>query len=200
MVNGQSKIKTYLSLFIPSGIGVVLYTFFAGLLLFLHQFKEIESYLDLPKHFQLLPIFMRWLEKVLLTSIGEAKTQALVVGIFWAFVGLGVYILLHGIARFISELGEGIDERRYYWPKGTNRNQPLLEATERMLFRVIALVALVTVVVGPLARVLSGPIWKDFIGPSEIWQLVVWFVAIWLMLHASVVLTRLVVLKARIFD
>jgi hypothetical protein len=200
MVNGQSKIKTYLNLFIPSGFGVVIYTFLAALLVFLHQFSAIERYLDLPTHFQFSPIFLHWLDTGLTRLIGEARTQTLVVGLFWAGVGLGVYVFLHGVSRFLNDLGEGIDQRKYFWPKGTNRNRPLFEALERFFFRFVALVALLYVVFGPLAHVLGGPILKDVVGSSLAIQLSVWFVAIWLMLHVCVILVRLVILKPRIFE
>lgn len=187
------------SVLTPSGLGAVAYTTIAALLLFLYQFKEIEQYLQVPGNFHLGAFIMKWLDIVLTSAIGEERTQTLVVGTFWAFVGLGVYVLLHGIARFIIEMGEGLDQRKFVWPKGTNRYRPLLEAAEKGVFRFIALIALIMVVLGPLATVLSGPVWQEFLEPSKPLQLLVWFGTVWLMLHAAIVLARLVALRARLF-
>jgi hypothetical protein len=142
--------------------------------------------------------FTVWLEKFLNSTIGQSTTETLVVGLFWAIVGLGVYVFLRGIARFLTELGEGYEERSFLWPRGVNRNRPLVEAAELTVSRIVAFFGLMIVVFGLLTRVLSGPVWVDFIGPSTPIQILFWFPAGILTMHCCIVLLRLVVQRARL--
>lgn len=196
----NTKIKQYFALFVPSATGAVLYTFFSGLVVVLNQFGFVKDYLQIPRDFNFLRVITGWLDSALTALIGQSRTETLVVGLFWAFVGLGVYVFLQGMARFILELGDGIDARKYYWPKGTDRNRPLVEAAQRFAFRATAFIGLVFVVFVPLARLLDGPVWTVFLGPNVPFQLVVWFMVLWLTLHLCVVLMRLVALKPRLLD
>lgn len=200
MVYDAPKIKTFASVFSPSGIGLVFYVFFSGLLVLFHQIPVIEQYIDVPEGFNVFRLITSWLDSFLTGVFGETSTETLVVGLFWALVGLGVYIFLRGIGRFIDEFSEGVEEREYMWPKGADRNRGVHEAARRSLFRSLAFIGLLLVVFGPLARVLGGPVWTVFLGPSQPLQLGVWFVATCFVLHIIVVLLRLIVLKPRLFD
>jgi hypothetical protein len=200
MKQNSSKIKTFLSLLTPSGIGLVLYIFVSGTVIFMHQIPQIEQYMEIPRNFSLFRLITGWLDHLLNGSIGEARTQTLVVGLFWALVGLGVYLFLQGIARFITEFSEGLDEREYLWPKGVDRNRGVVEAMRRTMFRILAFIGLIVVIFGPLERVLSGPILEVFLGPSPIVRLGGWFIASCLTMHIFVVLLRLVVLRPRLFN
>jgi hypothetical protein len=194
-----TKPKPYISLFTPSAIGVVLYTFLSVLIIVLNQFKTIEQYLQVPHNFQIMHSIFSWLDSALTRMIGENSTASLVVGLFWAVVGLGVYIFLRGIAHFISDLGEGYEARGFVWPKGANRNQHLIEAFTRTGFRIVACIGLLVILLGPLAAVIHGPVLTDFIGGGFVATLVFWFIASWITLHLVVVLLRLVILKPRLF-
>lgn len=195
MINTNTK--KYLDLFIPSAFGVVFYTFFSGLVIILHQFSFIREYLEIPRDVDFLRMFTHWLDRVVTSSIGQSTTETLVVGLFWAFVGLGVYVFLRGVARFLNDLGEGLDKRNYLWPQGASRNQALMEAVQRIAFRIFAFVALAVVFMGPLMRLINGPAYPDF---STSLRLLVWFVSLWLMLHMCVVLMRMVALRPRLFS
>lgn len=184
----------------PSSIGVVLYTFFSALVVTLNQFSFIEEYLQVPNDFNFLRVITGWLDSLLTSLIGQSRTETLVVGLFWAFVGLGVYVFLQGVARFIMELGNGLDERSYYWPKGTDRNRPLVEAAQRTVFRSMAFLGLIFIVFVPIARLLDAPIGQVFFSESRPLQLAVWFVVLWLTLHLAVIMLRLVALKPRLFN
>lgn len=191
------KIKKYFSVFTPSAIGMVLYVSVMAFVIVLQQFDSIREYLQLPS-VQFMPALTLWLEEFLTATIGESSTATLVVGLFWAVVGLGVYIFLRGIARFLTELGEGYEDRGNLWPRGVDRNRPLVDAAERTVSRIVAFFGLMIMIFGPLTAVLSGPIWVEFIGPSKMTQILFWLPAGILTMHACVVLLRLVVFRARL--
>jgi hypothetical protein len=200
MYPSAQKIKSFLSVLAPSALGGVFYTFFAVLTIFLNQFEVIQQYLQVPLNIHLGRTIASWLDHLLTATIGETQTDTLVVGLFWALVGLAVYAFLRGIARFINELGEGMEVRGFLWPKGVSRNKAIFEVIERAVFRLVALVAFLWLLFSPLALLLSGPVFVDFIGSSRPMQLIVWFAFLWLTLHLAVVAARLVMLRQRIFD
>ncbi len=199
-MRNQFKTETVASVFSPSAIGVVWYLFFSGLVFSLHQLPAIQQYLRIPRDFNVARLLSSGLEDVLNSLIGSGRTAALVVGAFWAVVGLIVYLFLRGIAQFITELGEGMEQREFVWPNGTNRNRRLIEAGERVLFRVLAFAGLVFMVFVPGAHLLEGPIFVDWIGPDVFLRSVVWLLVSIFVLHICVVFTRLVLLRPRILD
>lgn len=200
MVNSLSKSKAYFALFTPSGLGMVLYMFAAFVVIGLNQVPIVKDYLELPADLDFFRIFAGWVDTLLLNTLGEGRTNAFVVGLFWAFVGLGVYIFLQALARFIYELGEGLEERRYVWPKGSSRLQPLKLIVERAIFRVVAFCVLVYVLFGPLAQLVKQAPYKDFVGSNVVLQYIVWFLGILFISHCALVLVRLIALRARLFE
>lgn len=189
-----------LQLFTPSAIGVVLYTFLAVLFIVLNQFSFVEQYMQIPHNFQLTHVIFTNLDHILTRVLGESRTAVFVVAAFWAVVGLGVYVFLLGVIHFINDLGNGYEARGLVWPKGANRNHELAAAFQRIALQTFAFIALIYVVFQPMAAVINGPVFVDFIGPSLIMQFIGWFIASWLTMHVFVVLLRLVVLKPRLFS
>jgi hypothetical protein len=191
----NKKTELVRELLLPSALGAVLYAFGAGLVIGLHQLSSIQQYLQVSSDINFSHVFLNRLDGAVNTLLGQTRTDALVVGLFWAGVGLVTYVLLRGIAHFIADVEEGIDARRYLWPRGVDHNRALLEAFERVLFRILAFAGFIVVLFGPLARLLGGPLH----GESNPLNYVVWFVLLWLSLHLCVVLVRLTVLKLRLF-
>ncbi|MDB5182092.1 MAG: hypothetical protein JWP13_855 [Candidatus Saccharibacteria bacterium] len=188
--------KRSFSLFMPSALGAVLYSFLSGLIILLHQFSAVKQYLQLPGDVDFIRMFTGWLDRTITGNVGESLTATLVVGLFWACVGMVVYAVLVGLARMLNELGEGFAQRGYLWPHGTTHNYRLKEAVERGVLRIAAFIGLVYILLGPLARLLQGSL---LIGPSAL-SLFIWFVCLWLSLHACVVLLRLIALRRRLFE
>ena len=199
MKNAKSNPGAYLSLFIPSSQGTVLYVFLSGLTIVLNQFDLIQKYLQLPHDLQIVRTLASWADRALTNTIGVSSTETLVVGLFWAGVGLAVYFCLCGLSRLMIEFDDDLDVRGYVWPKGVNRDRPLREFAEKTAFRLIAIVGLLITVFGPLAAVLRGPLFVDFLGSNELLQYAVWFIAGFITWHVVVVLLRLIALRARLF-
>lgn len=196
----KSKTQAYFGLLLPSGIGAVLCGFGALLVIVLNQFPYIQRYLDLPANIEFTRFFAHKLDVLLTSTIGEARTNIVVVGLFWAVVGLAVYVFLQALSRFMMQIGEGFEEQRYVWPKGANRRQPIVQATELALFRLVAFIGLLFMVFQPLASLIKGVPFKDFIGPNLPLQYFIWFVSLFVVLHCCIVLLRLVSLKVRLFE
>ncbi len=186
-------------MFLPSGIGLVLYASLAMLIMVLYQFGSIQQYLGLPRDIAFAQYVKNWLDETLYNTIRSGPTEAVVVGLFWAGVGLAVYVFLQGVSKSAFELEESINERHYVWPRGSDRNSPLLQVLERSVFQTVAGVLALFWFLQPLARVLDGPVFMASIGPNVLLQYVIWFLAIVLALHVLVVLLRMVALRRRLF-
>jgi len=182
-------------LFAPSWIGTIIYSFLSLFAIIVNQFADIRSFLEVPHNVQLMRIVTVWIDQSLTNVIGKSRTETLVVGLFWAIVGLVVYMFLRGVAQFLMNLEENFTARKYVWPRGTNRYAPIKRLAEQAILRLGALVGFVFVVFVPLAAVLRGPVFVDIIGDSMPIQYVVWFVASYLSWHLAVILLRLVTLR-----
>jgi hypothetical protein len=199
MAASISKFKQYTAVFLPTAGGVVFYLFLSAVILISNQVESIRNVLDLPGNIQLSRTAFHWAEKTLTGLIGQSRTTTLVVGLFWAVVGVVVYILLLRLAHFIVEVDDGLSQKGYVWPKGADRYAPLKRVAESVLFRGIAAVILLILIFGPVPLAIRGPVFVDLVGPNHVLQLVVWFFANVLLLHTIVVLARLVVQRRRLF-
>lgn len=198
MSDVRSKLSNLLGLLAPSPLSAIICVTLAVATLVLSQVESIRSFLLLPKNLEVFRTLAVGADTVLTSTIGESRTNVVVVGVFWAIVGLAVYLFLRGVARYIAELDDAVEVRHYVWPKGANRDSPLLTTLKRTLFRGLALVALLALVFGPLADTLKGPVLVDLIGTNQHIQNAVWFIASLLLWHAVVVLLRLVLLRQRL--
>lgn len=199
MADSKSKLRTYLHIFLPTYAGLFIYTMLMVFTMILYQAQTIRQYLAFPNQLNAQNFIVTHLDRLLHSTLGEARTNIVVVGLFWAVVGLFVYIFLRGMARLIYELGEDLEERRYLWPKGSNRYKPLELLAERALFRIAVFIALIFYVVHVLSTILSGPVFPSFATTSAVLQYVFWFVIGCVIWHGLTVLLRLLVLRARLF-
>lgn len=198
--SAYKKAKPYKPLFMPSPIGIVMYSFLAALIIILKQFGSLERYLQIPHGLQLTQTVFTGADHVLNKLLGSGRTAALVVGFFWALVGVAVYVFLWGLARFMNDLGAGYESRGFVWPKGADRNSQVMQVLKRGAFQVLACIGLLAVVCGPLAAVINGPVSVALLGENVVLRYALWFAAIWVLLHVAVVLLRLIVLKPRLFS
>ncbi len=194
----KDRLAHYVSLFLPSPLSAVVCVTLAIATLVLNQIEWIRTYLLLPDNLQVFRTVAGWVDVFLTKILGASTTNVVVVGAFWAIVGLGVYLFLRGLARYIMELDDSIEARRYVWPRGADRDRPLRVMLERTLFRLVALVLLLMTVFGPLASTLKGQMYADFFGPNENVVNLAWFLISLFWWHAVVVLLRLVLLKPRL--
>lgn len=196
----QSKTQKYLNVFVPSGLEMVFIVSVALMLPVLHYFEVIQQYIGLSGSLNIGSILKGWLDTLLNSTLGQGFTETFVVGLFWAMVGLGVYIFLRGVMKLLFDISESMGERGYVWPRGADRHRPMVVAIERTSFQVVVALILFFWVVQPVVRLLEGPVFVDAIGQSMILQYIIWVVLTVLSLHFAVVLLRLVLLRERVFD
>lgn len=199
MANTRPKLLGYLKVFAPSGIGLVFYVTAAVMIIVANQFSFINKFLQLPTNLHVGRDLAQVMDRALTSTIGESRTTTLIVGLFWAGVGVVVYILLRSLARVATELDEDLGETRYVWPKGADRSKPIRELVSRLVLQGIALAGLFAVVLGPLAEALYRPVLVNLLSLGTAAKFIVWFLVLVLLLHSAVILMRLVALRPRLF-
>lgn len=190
----NKNIKMFVRLLVPSIFGAVMYSLLTGLVAVLHEFSSLKQYLQIPGDVDFFRMLTSWLDRAITSHFGESVVATLVVGLFWALVGLVVYGLLVGLAGTFNDLSRGFDQRKYIRPRGMSRNQALVEAAQQAAVRLTGVVGLIFMVFGPLVRLVSGPPNN----PATTAGWVVWFGLLWLALHACVVFGRFIALKPRL--
>jgi hypothetical protein len=199
MANTQPKLLNYLKVFSPSAIGLVFYVALAAAIIFANQFSFINKFLQLPTNLHVGREIARLADTGLTATIGSSKTTTLVVGLFWAGVGIVVYFLLRSLAKVAVELDEDIGAATYVYPKGADRSRPIRSLFARLILQGIAVAGLFAVVLGPLAEAIHRPVLTHLLNLGIVSTYIVWFIVLFLLFHFSVVLARLVVLKPRLF-
>jgi hypothetical protein len=198
MTNTKPKLTQYWRVFSPSALGMVFYVAIAAVVIVANQFSVVNKVLQLPTNLHVGRELAEASDKVLTSTIGAGRTTTLIVGLFWAGVGIVVYIVLRSLAKIATDLDENIGETRYIWPKGADRSRPLRQLFGQLLLRAIALAGLLAVLLGPLAEALHRPVLVHVLDLNTFMTYVVWFVALVLLMHSAVVLLRLVMLKPRV--
>lgn len=190
----NKKFELYRALILPSAIGVVFYTFASAMVIILNQFSFIQQYLQIPGNVSFMRMFLDWLDGFTNHMLGQAHTEVIVVGLFWALVGLVVYLFLHGLAHFISDLSDDLETQHYLWPGASARSRAIHDAIARAVFRLFAFVMFVIVALVLTPAEIKGPA-----GAASVPHFALWFIALWATLHLAVISLRMVMLKTRLF-
>ncbi len=166
----------------------------------IHQFSSIRHSLGIPGGIDIQHLLSSWLNSFVTHVFGQTHTNTAVVALFWAIVGVFVYVLVLGVMGSLRELGSDIEERTYLWPQGANPHSPLVGFFERAGVHVVALVILALYIFYPLAIVLHSPSFiSGATAHSSLIVDVIWFVVGTIVWHGLVVVLRLLFLRNRIF-
>jgi hypothetical protein len=164
-----------------------------------HQFANIREALGIPHGIDLQGLVGNGLNTAALHIFGADHTNTAVVALFWAVVGVFVYMLVLGITGALRELGTGLEEQTYLWPKGVNPHAPLKGFAERVGVHVLAFIILLLYIFLPLAIVLHGPLLLgSWLAGNSVLLHIVWFVLGTITWHGLTVVLRLLFLRERL--
>lgn len=169
-----------------------------GVTIVIHQFASIRQALGIPGGIDLQHMVSGGLSTSVNHLFGTSHTNTAVVALFWAVVGVFVYILVLGITGALREFGSDVEEQSYLWPKEANPHSQLVGFLERTGVHLLALAILLLYVFLPLAIVLRGPVLGGSLAGSMLWLYVVWFALGTVVWHGLTVVLRLLFLKNRL--
>ncbi len=201
-LNKQSDIKQAIFWLLPTASEIVAYIGLGLLTVLVANIRAFRSSFLLPENFQVKKAIFDNIDN-LLNLLTFHKTDVVVTAVFWAFIGLVVFLLFTVVLTFSSEFTNELGTRRYIYPKGANRNFIFRAYLQSMLLRLVALCLLLFytfVVFGALMPwVLSHYVMQGGFNYSYIITVLGILLLEILMLHFFAILGRIIFLKKRIF-
>lgn len=201
----SKKWSRSLDILLPSTGGLVLYVFLSLLTLLIHYVSSIQHFLDLSGSFAIKSSLLNFLNNILVSIFGTKISNSLVLGLFWAFVGIVVYIFVQGIAVIFQDLGRDLEERKYILPSGADRNKPLKQDIEHAVFRTAVSAIFLFYLIYIFGYFLRGKFYGS--APKQYWaslgsgvHIILLFLGECLALHGIIIFLRLLRLRRRIFE
>jgi hypothetical protein len=196
-----SKLLSSLAIFLPTWFGAAVSASLMVVTIIIHQFASIRSTVGIPGGINLQKMASSGLDGIVTLIFGQSHINTAVVALFWAMVGVFVYILVLGITGGLRELSSGIEERTYLWPQGANPHSPLKGFLERFGFHALGLIIVALYIFLPLAIVLRGPVLPaSSLANSQLAMYTVWFVLGTITLHGLTVVLRFLFLRNRLLS
>jgi hypothetical protein len=199
------KMKTLsaLDFFAPSAFNLVLYITIFIITILISQPSQYKN--DLQNfhltEFQGSILYTAIHDSSKFISTGLANSVAIY--IFWVVIAIFVYLVANRLTQNVEELAHDVSLKQYIWPQGSDRNGPLKEFFEKLVFRFVMLVALI-VYIFKLVPLIDN-FWKHKnIGLSfsvhsiSAFGLVLLYEL--LFLHFGVILLRLFFIKRRLIN
>jgi hypothetical protein len=183
----------------PTWFGIFVSASLMAVTIIIHQFASIRQALGIPGGIDLQRMVSGSLDTFATHIFGQSRTNTVVVALFWAIVGVFVYVLVLGISGAMREFGSDIKERSYLWPREANPHKPLKGLIERVGVHMLAIVILALYVFLPLAVVLHGPLLLgSSLAQTSGLLYATWFVLGTITWHGLTVVLRLLFLRDRL--
>jgi hypothetical protein len=190
-----------IDVFVPTALGMACYIAIFAVTVLVNQPSQYKD----TWHTVIVSDLQGTASAIHIDTIGHLiKTQAantVTLYAFWLVVAMAIFALGTKLTKNVNELAEDVGLRYYIWPKGADRNAPLKEFFEKLVYRLVVAIILVVY----LARALPwlSLQWKgaDLAISFGLHSLTVYlplFIAEVVFLHLTVVILRLFLIKKRI--
>ena len=205
MQNQKNKFVALLTWLLPSGSELIIASTFTIATLAISNSTVVRDLIFLPQDFQIKTAALDSLSRLIETVFGDQIARSGVVAIFWALVGLFVYILIWLGLNFSNELGNDLALTKYLHPRHVDTHSRLRDLISKVVFRAMALFILifyVNLVMSTLLPYIGGMFrvtlqqWPSmislkYLGLGVILEIVA--------LHGLVVMIRAIILRKRVF-
>jgi hypothetical protein len=119
----------------------------------------LRSFVFLPESFQLKSAILDSLNNLVTRLVGDQIARSAIVAIFWALVGLVVYLLIWLVLNFSGELGNDLAITKYVHPRNVDTHSPLRDFVSRVSFQFVTLcvfIFYINLVIGTLLPYFGG--------------------------------------------
>ncbi len=201
----QNKFYSILAWLLPSGGETIFYIAFCGITLVSSNATFLRSFIYLPNGFQLQSAVLNSANSIVENFVGDRIAQSAVVAIFWAVVGLGVYVLIWLGLNFSSELGNDLAVTKFVHPNNVDTRSPLRDLISRSIFQFFTLCILIfyiNLIVSVLLPYIGGLLriavqeWPKI---SGIKSGIIGIVSEFIILHFFTIILRIFTLRKRVF-
>lgn len=206
MEEEQSKIKQTLLWLMPTGIEIAMYVFITCVTFVLSSVEMFKNALYFTEDFNPIRAGISYIDLLLQNFVGDRIAGSLSLAIFWGAVGLLVNVIWWLGSNFSTELSNDLVFSRYVHPKDTDPSSQLKLFIERTVVRaVVAIIFIlylnyffrsgITGISNSYSDIISS--WSE---EKKIGLILFTIVKEVFMLHLFVILSRLLLLRKKIFN
>lgn len=143
MQNQKNKLFALISWLLPSGSELIIASFFTLMTLLVSNSTFFRDLIFLPTDLQIKTVVLDSLSNLIESVFGDQIARSGVVAIFWALVGLFVYILIWLGMNFSNELGNDLAITKYVHPRNIDTHSPLRDLASKVVFQIMAIFVLI---------------------------------------------------------
>jgi hypothetical protein len=204
-IASENKVNSYtrvvLDLLSPSSFGLIIYGTFYILIILIAQNSGAKKFILDINLGQIRSTFIGQYIDDLTKLLKLPFANTVTIYIFWAIIASFIYFIGYKMYKNAHELGRDMKLRNYLRPAGTNKNKPVMEFLEKLVFRLFAFILLMIYIY----RLVPGGI--NYLKSTNLnFTLSVGYLGLFLkvliieviVLHFGVILLRLFLLRRRI--
>lgn len=205
METSREKIKQAFLWLLPNGIEILFYIFITGATLILSGVDRLKDLLFVSGDFNPIRLAISGIDSLLQQVVGEKIAGSLSLAVFWALIGILVNLLWWLGSNVTTEINNDLAFSKYVHPQGVDPDSQIRDFMKRAALRtsvaVVGLLYFNYFVSTGLPQINSNfsTVIKNWSTTKDIQLLLTSILLEILLLHIFVVLSRVMLLRKRIF-
>ena len=206
MENSRDKIQQAFLWLLPNGIEVLFYIFITGATMILSGVNRLKDLLNFSEDFNPIRLAVSGIDSARTSIVGEKVAASLSLAVFWALIGILVNLLWWIGSNVTTEINNDLAFSKYVHPTGVDPQSQLRDFLKKAALRttvaVIGLLYFNYFISTALPHVNSNfnKVFTNWSNEKDIKTLIVTILTELLLLHIFVVLSRIMLLRKRIFS
>lgn len=206
MNTSRENIKQVIFWLMPNGIEILIYLFITGATLILSGVDRLKDLLFVSGDFNPIRLGISGIDILLTSLVGEKLAGTLSLAIFWALVGVVVNLIWWAGSNVTTEINEDLEFSKYVHPSGVDPQSQIHDFSKKIALRTaVAVIGLLYfnyfISTGlPHVNQSYSKVINNWSTNKDIKTLLIAIATEILLLHVFVVLTRVMLLRKRVFS
>jgi hypothetical protein len=206
MNTSRENIKQAFLWLMPNGIEILIYLFITGATLILSGVDRLKDLLFVSGDFNPIRLGISGIDILLTSLVGEKLAGTLSLAIFWALVGVVVNLIWWAGSNVTTEINEDLEFSKYVHPSGVDPQSQIHDFSKKIALRTaVAVIGLLYfnyfISTGlPHVNQSYSKVINNWSTNKDIKTLLIAIATEILLLHVFVVLTRVMLLRKRVFS
>ena len=206
MNTSRDNIKQAFFWLMPNGIEILIYIFITGATLILSGVDRLKDLLFVSGDFNPIRLGISGIDLLLTRLVGEKLAGTLSLAIFWALVGVVVNLIWWAGSNVTTEINEDLEFSKYVHPSGVDPQSQIQDYSKKIALRTaVAVIGLLYfnffISAGlPYVNQSYSKVINNWSTNKDFKTLIIAVTIEILLLHVFVVLTRVMLLRKRVFS
>ena len=206
MNTSRDNIKQAFFWLMPNGIEILIYIFITGATLILSGVDRLKDLLFVSGDFNPIRLGISGIDLLLTRLVGEKLAGTLSLAIFWALVGVVVNLIWWAGSNVTTEINEDLEFSKYVHPSGVDPQSQIQDYSKKIALRTaVAVIGLLYfnffISAGlPYVNQRYSKVINSWSTNKDFKTLLIAVTIEILLLHVFVVLTRVMLLRKRVFS